>query len=319
VFDANEAFTTSQLAPRHPRTAIGQTADGRILLVAVDGRQVGYSVGMTNFEMAQTMMRLGANRAMAFDGGGSTTLAFDGTVLNRPSDGRERPVSTALMLMYMGVYTQPPTNAVLSPNGDGVGEVEKLSYKLVRPSNVTVTLTAPDGSVAFEDAGAREPGTYQVAFPPAPVSPPGVPPTPPPEPLPVPEGRWTLTVSSTDDQSLVSTSTRQFWVNTTLGFLRVAPRTVRLRPPGAAVTIQWSQGRSARVTVRVETMHGVLLKRLAQRAFAPGKRVVIWNGRRGDGKLAYGGRYRVLVSARNELGSVSLEQQLVVRRVKPKR
>jgi flagellar hook assembly protein FlgD len=115
----------------------------------------------------------------------------------------------------------------------------------------------------------------------------------------------------------VSTSARQFWVNTTLGFLRVAPRTVRLRPPGAAVSIQWSQTRAARVTVRVETMHGVLLKRLAQRAFASGKRVVIWNGRRRDGKLAYGGRYRVLVVARNDLGSVSLEQQLVVRRVKP--
>lgn len=47
VFRHFELFTTQQLA-RNPRTAVGQRADGRILLVVVDGRQPGYSVGMTN-------------------------------------------------------------------------------------------------------------------------------------------------------------------------------------------------------------------------------------------------------------------------------
>ena len=94
VFRANEAFTSSQLAPRHPRTAVGQLADGRIVIVVADGRRAGYSVGMTNFELAQTLVRLGAVTASALDGGGSSTLAFDGTLLNRPSDpGGERPVS----------------------------------------------------------------------------------------------------------------------------------------------------------------------------------------------------------------------------------
>ncbi len=323
VFRANEAFTTSQLAPRHPRTAVGQTADGRILLIAVDGRQSGYSVGMTNFEMAQTMMRFGAVRAMALDGGGSTTLAFDGVVLNRPSEGRERPISTALMLLYSGVYAPPPTASVLSPNGDGVGEEERLAYKVVRPSNVTVTLTAPDGSVAFQETALREPGRYEVPFPPLPPEPPpsepGVPPAPLSAPLPAAEGRWTLAVSATDDQSLASTMTRRFWVNSTLGFLKVAPRTLFLRPDGGTVRIQWNQARPARVTVRVETMHGILLQTVAQRAFAAGQSVVLWNGRRRDGRLAYGGRYRVLVLARNELGSVSLEQALTVRRVAARR
>ncbi len=138
MFRANEAFTTQQIAPRHPRTAVGQLADGRILLVAVDGRQAGYSVGMTTFELAQAMARLGAVRAMALDGGGSTTIAFDGTVLNRPSDGRERPISTALMLFYSGVYAPPPAVSVLSPNGDGIAEEQTLAFKVVRPSTVTV-------------------------------------------------------------------------------------------------------------------------------------------------------------------------------------
>ena len=170
VYRANEAFTVSQIAPRHPRTAIGQTADGRILLVVVDGRQSGYSVGMTTFEMALTMTRLGAVRAMQLDGGGSSTLAFDGTVLNRPSDGRERAISTALMLQYYGAYAPPPAEEAVSPNGDGVAETQKLSFKVVRPSNVTVTLTGPDGAVAFQETAAREPGTYDVPFPPPPVA-----------------------------------------------------------------------------------------------------------------------------------------------------
>ena len=106
VFRADEQFTTDQLA-RNPRTGIGQLANGRIVMVVTDGRQRGYSVGMTNFELAQTMVRLGAVTAMALDAGGSSTMAFDGNLLNRPSDPTERPVSECLCLLYSGVYAPP--------------------------------------------------------------------------------------------------------------------------------------------------------------------------------------------------------------------
>ena len=152
VYRSNEGFTTSQLAPRGPRTAVGQRADGGIILLTTDGRQPGYSVGMTNFELAQALVRFGAVRGMALDSGGSSTLAFEGTVLNSPSDGKERAVSTALMLEYYGVYAPPPLVEVVSPNGDGVAETQKLSYKLVRPSTVTTTLTAPDGTIAWQES-----------------------------------------------------------------------------------------------------------------------------------------------------------------------
>ena len=79
VFQANEAFVSAQLNPRAPRTGVGQLEDGRMIMVAVDGRQPGWSVGMTNFELAQALVRLGAVTAMALDAGGSTTMAFDGT------------------------------------------------------------------------------------------------------------------------------------------------------------------------------------------------------------------------------------------------
>ena len=69
IFRAGELFTPDQLA-RNPRTGVGQLRDGRILLVVVDGRRPGYSVGMTSFELAQTMVRLGAQTASGMDAGG---------------------------------------------------------------------------------------------------------------------------------------------------------------------------------------------------------------------------------------------------------
>ncbi len=147
VYRSLEDFTTDQLTPRHPRTGVGQTADGRILLVAVDGRQPGYSTGLTNFELALTMMRLGCVTASALDAGGSTTMAFDGRVLNRPSDpGGERAVAEALTLFYYGVYAPALPSRVLSPNADGVDDTQTFSYKLVRPSAVSATLAGPNGA-----------------------------------------------------------------------------------------------------------------------------------------------------------------------------
>jgi hypothetical protein len=307
VLDADEAFTTSQLAPRNPRSAVGQTADGRLVLVAVDGRQSGYSVGMTNFELAQTMMRLGALRAMALDGGGSTTLAFDGSVLNRPSDGRERPIATALLLMYSGVYALAPKVAVVSPNGDGVDDRQSLAYRVVRPSSVTVSLAGPDRAVAFQQTVEQQPGTYRVAFPPTARAGDAA--------VPAAEGRWTLTVTATDDQGVPSSATRSFRVNSTIGFVRLSSRVLRIPPGGRDLAIGWTQTRVARITVDVVTRRGVLLRKVVQGRFEPGGHSVTWNGIRRDGRRAFGGIYRVVVKAENGMGAVSLERLLLARRV----
>ena len=316
VYRSNEGFTTSQLAPRGPRTAVGQRADGGIVLLTTDGRQPGLSVGMTNFELAQALVRYGAVRGMGLDGGGSSTLAFEGTVLNSPSDGRERAVSTALMLQYFGVYTPPPLEEVVSPNGDGVAETQELSYKVVRPSTATATLTAPDGTIAWQESLPRDPGTYEVAFPPSPAPPPeGVAPTQPPTPLTLSEGRWTFTVSALDDQGLSSTTTRRFAVNSTLGTLRVAPARIVVRPTGGRLDVRWAQAHAARVKVTIETPEGVVVRTVRSAALQPGDQVVVWDGRGGNRKPVAGGRYFARVTATNELGTVSLTQPLTVRRV----
>ena len=317
VYRSNEGFTTSQLAPRGPRTAVGQRADGGIVFLTTDGRQPGFSVGMTNFELAQALVRFGAVRGMGLDGGGSSTLAFEGTVLNSPSDGRERAVSTALMLQYYGVYAPPPLETVVSPNGDGVAETQKLSFKVVRPSTVTATLTAPGGSIAWQEAAVpRDPGAYEVAFPPpAPPPPEGVPPPPPTPPLPSAEGRWTLTIAALDDQGLSSTTTRRFAVNSTLAALRVAPLRVIVRPTGGRADIRWSQARAARVKVTIESPEGVVVRTVTSAQLQPGEQAVTWDGRGANRKPVGSGRYIARVTATNELGVVSLTQPLTVRRV----
>lgn len=320
VYRSNEGFTTSQLAPRGPRTAVGQRADGGVVFLTTDGRQPGLSVGMTNFELAQTLVRYGAVRGMALDGGGSSTLAFEGTVLNSPSDGSERAVSTALMLQYYGAYAPPPLEPVVSPNGDGVAETQELAYKIVRPSTTTVTLTAPDGSIAWQEAGiVRDPGTYEVAFPPPnPVPPPppeGVPPPPPPTPVAPAEGRWTLTVSALDDQGLSSTATRRFAVNSTLASLRVTPARVVVRRSGGRADIRWTQARTARVKVTIETPEGVVVRTVTSASLQAGEQAAVWDGRGGNRKPVGTGRYVARVAAANELGAVSLTQLVTVRRV----
>ncbi len=71
---------------RQPRTMAGIDAQGRLLLVTVDGRQPSASDGVTVAEGARLMRSLGAVDALNLDGGGSTTMAVNGALANHPSD-----------------------------------------------------------------------------------------------------------------------------------------------------------------------------------------------------------------------------------------
>ena len=84
---------------RNPRTMAGVTGDGRLLLVAVDGRAPGYSAGLDFEEEAGVMRALGAQDAVNLDGGGSTTMTIRGAVVTRPSDASgERPIGDAILV-----------------------------------------------------------------------------------------------------------------------------------------------------------------------------------------------------------------------------
>jgi hypothetical protein len=84
---------------RNPRTMAGVTRDGRLLLVAVDGRAPGYAAGLSFEEEAAVMRALGARDAVNLDGGGSTTMTVRGNVVTRPSDATgERPIGDAIVV-----------------------------------------------------------------------------------------------------------------------------------------------------------------------------------------------------------------------------
>lgn len=81
---------------RNPRTVVGTTGTGRILVVTVDGRQPT-SVGTTIAETAAVVSSLGLREAVNLDGGGSTTMSVRGELVNQLSSTPERPVADALV------------------------------------------------------------------------------------------------------------------------------------------------------------------------------------------------------------------------------
>ena len=129
---------------RNPRTGVGLDAEGRVLLVTVDGRRPGYSVGMSLLEFARQFKRLGARWALNLDGGGSTTMWVKGRVINRPSDPYgERPVSSALLVL----------------GGPDPGEVEPLGYGALAfgaptgSGSTTAPTLAPDSTAEVSPEG----------------------------------------------------------------------------------------------------------------------------------------------------------------------
>jgi Phosphodiester glycosidase len=97
--DGNILGVCGRSCGTHPRTAIGVKANGRILLVVIDGRQPGWSRGVTLLQLARTMGDLGAVTAMSLDGGGSSEMVVRDKVVNRPSDGQERHITNAILVL----------------------------------------------------------------------------------------------------------------------------------------------------------------------------------------------------------------------------
>ncbi|MGH8999604.1 MAG: phosphodiester glycosidase family protein [Acidimicrobiia bacterium] len=135
--DVDDNFTQG----RHPRTVVGWTSAGEVLLVTVDGRQPEHSVGMTLAEATEFMLELGVVEAINLDGGGSTTFVTRGTVANQPSDvavkegGQqvirhaaqrgervvghvERPVASALMVVPANTVQAAAVDPLAGPSID---------------------------------------------------------------------------------------------------------------------------------------------------------------------------------------------------------
>lgn len=292
VFHANESFDPRRLNTRQPRGAIGQLADGRILLVAVEGTNPAYSIGMSSYELAVELSRLGATTAVGLDSGAAAGIAFNGNLLTRPSGGAEAKLSDALVLSYSGVYATPPSAPVLSPNGDGAGDTEALAFQVARPSTVVATLAGPDNTKITLASGTESPGAHTLTWDGASGA------------TPAPEGPWTFAVTATDDRKVTTTAQRTFSLDDTLSSLAVTS--------GSRPTATFQLTRSANVVVRIERLNGVVVASLGSGSRAAGLQRVTWRGRIGK-RQAQKGPYRVEVVATSSVGTSSLAAQFSLR------
>lgn len=91
------------LTNRDPRTAVGIKKDGTVVLLVVDGRQTGYSAGLTAKELGEYLLSMGVKDAAMLDGGASSEMLVGGKLVNRPSfKGTERPLGGGIIVMYDG-------------------------------------------------------------------------------------------------------------------------------------------------------------------------------------------------------------------------
>ncbi len=92
-------FGNHSIQGEQPRTAVGVIDENHLVFVVVDGRSPGYSAGVTMTGLAQIMKDLGATTAYNVDGGGSSTMYFNGSLVNNPlGDNKERGTSDILYI-----------------------------------------------------------------------------------------------------------------------------------------------------------------------------------------------------------------------------
>ena len=150
----------------HPRTAVGIGADGSIILVAVDGRDSGYSTGVTDSELAALLEERGAVSALNLDGGGSTAMAVRQpgdtlvSIVNRPSDGSERPVANSL-IVFSAAPTGPLATVTVSPNNQTVYTTRTVDFHVFGQDAAFNPVGFSASAVQWSVTGAQ--GTFDAA------------------------------------------------------------------------------------------------------------------------------------------------------------
>ncbi len=282
VFQTDENFAALDLTTRQPRAAVGQLANGDVILVAVDGGRPGYSVGMTNYELAQTMAGLGAVTAAGLQYGRFVTAAFDGQLLDRPSQAAQASVKEALLVQYAGVDVLPPSLPVVDKADAAAGE--ELGYRLTSPAQVTATLVGPDGVSHVLDAGSRQPGTYTFSWTGFNV-----------------EGTWRFDVQATDAENRVSSAEQTFQYDLTLSGLTV-PQTVTA---GDGIRVGFTLARPASATLAISAANGTAVATLPAVELAAGTQSLSWQGVLTGGATAPPGAYVATVTETSQIGSES--------------
>jgi hypothetical protein len=297
---SGEGFTSSQLGARTSRTAVGQTADGLVLLVTAEGPDQG-SRGVSVAEQAGLMASLGARNAIGMDSGGSAIMSlYDRLAIPWAS---ERPITDALVANYTGVQIVPLSLSRLTPNGDGIDERTQALVRSAAPGTLTLTIARRGGGRRVElTSGPFGPGSRLVDIDPRDLA--------------LPDGPYQLTARLLpSDGTAPSSQARPIVVDRTLAGLRLRPAVVRRggrrRPE---LQIAYRLVRPAQVTIRVQDSGGRVLRVLrAARRETPGAKLVTWD-RTLRRKPAAAGVYTIAVQAVNSLGTSGLLGSVTLRR-----
>ena len=148
----NVIKSANYTANRASRTAVGIKADGSVVMMVLDGRQLPFSAGGSMEEIAQIMLEAGCVQAVNLDGGGSTTYmskpagSDEIDVVNRPSDGYERNVATSLV----AISTAPPStafdSAIISSDYEYITAGTTMQFSATGVSNTGNAAAIPEGA-----------------------------------------------------------------------------------------------------------------------------------------------------------------------------
>ncbi|WP_082161708.1 phosphodiester glycosidase family protein [Rufibacter radiotolerans] len=164
ITDAEELIVIDNNS-RRARTAIGYTADKKMILLVVEGGNPGVSDGATLSEVADIMVSLGAVEALNLDGGGSSTMVVKGATTIRPSDaGVERAMPSSLVLKQRApepkIYDTEMTEAFATRNGSW-GETGNAGY--YGTSKARIMAIGTGDKVARYKFVDLEPGRYELS------------------------------------------------------------------------------------------------------------------------------------------------------------
>ena len=146
----NVTKTANYTASRASRTAIGIKEDGSVVMMVLDGRQLPFSAGGAMEEIAQIMLDAGCVDAVNLDGGGSTTYmskpagSDEIKVVNRPSDGYARSVSTSLVVVSTAAPSTAFDSAIISSDYDYITAGTSMHFEVTGVSNTGNAAPLPD-------------------------------------------------------------------------------------------------------------------------------------------------------------------------------
>lgn len=289
VTSSGESFSTYQRNGRTTRSAVGQKADGTILMVVAEGPQQGVR-GYTMSEQARMMASLGVVTGMGLDAGGSSMMAV-GPNQVVPNTG-SRPIADMLVAYYAGAQLSIPPDNRITPNGDGVNETLTLGAQSPATGTTTVTIARRGGGFSSQLLNR----TGDPAYTPITIDP---------KALGMPEGPYNVTANLTPaDGSTPTSQKRIIVVDRTLGGLRVSSSGAKGK---RRVTASFALSRPARVTAQVTTASGRVVATMARnKKMARGRSTATWSPARA-------GRYYVTVYATSSLGKSGLRDAVRVR------